>query len=647
MEGIGAAIKEAIKEELKELLDEQGKQDQRYQDLSKAVQDLSGKVVEREREAEKLSESLEKCKEDFEASAGKAQATLNEDATELKERLNKFEDDVDGMGGLKQVHEKCSSLEKALSDMQPKFDESMRLVKENTSRTEEFDRKIRELTRQCEVVTETLKASEERVASMEGISATVSVAQEALEDSVTRKYENLWEDVLHAIEEVKGGQMEVMQKDLDGQKEAAKRETRALVNYATNLMATAHGERRQMALNRGLVLAWKEQTWNGARRRMGINYLHRILQRRQRSVFDVWHRRHTTSALCDRLHGQYEGQLSDVYRVVEDGKSQVEDRCDKLDSEVAHLQEKKCSQHSLDDAIGHLQKDLKKELKAIDHINATLEEHKDVQKRHDELHRGHSDSEANLDEKITGVGQDLAEVIEGCSSYAKSEEVKGMIRDILLIWNSIKQLDTAKADKKDVDSFALETGNRDKLSIRRLEDLEADLALKSRQDIISVQEKWNEVEGRLDESGRQFRHWEQMWEKLSGFVEDLVAKIGDLQGSDNNKLPAATLRMHGRPPSRDGLTRSRAEIPTLPTAQHGGPDCNTASRATLDKGGHHHPAATENVEAQMMWINSARGMVDAAIDQAVHGTTPHSATKPRSRPKSASAPPRRPHDRAR
>lgn len=111
-----------------------------------------------------------------------------------------------------------------------------------------------------------------------------------------------------------------------------------------------------------------------------------------------------------------------------------------------------------------------------------------------------------------------------------------MIRDVLLIWNSIKQLDTAKADKKDVDSFALETGNRDKLSTRRVEDLEADIASRCRQDTLRSQEKWTEVEGRLDESGRQFRHWEQMWEKLSGFVEDVVQKIGDLQQqSGDNK----------------------------------------------------------------------------------------------------------------
>lgn len=266
MAGLEGAIKELFLEQLKVITDEQTKQDERNQALEKAVTDLSGKIVEREREADTLREGLEKCRQDCEASNEKSQAELGEDVKLLKERLDRAEDDVEGIGGLKQVHEKCSSLEQKLSDVLPQFEESMRHVKENTTRTEEFDQKLRELSRQCEKVIETLQVSEERVTSVEDISRMVKVGQEALEDSVSRKYEKLWEDVLHALEETKGGQLEVMQKELDSKQEASKLETRSLVNYALNFMASAHGERRQMALNRSLVLAWREQTWISARR---------------------------------------------------------------------------------------------------------------------------------------------------------------------------------------------------------------------------------------------------------------------------------------------------------------------------------------------------------------------------------------------
>lgn len=645
-QGLVGAIKDLLKEELKELYEDLSKRDQRQEDTTKALQELSGKIVDQEQQANKLSESLEQLKKDLEDKSGQTQAQLGEDITSLKERVTRCEDDENGMGGLKQVHEKCTTLEKAFGDIMPKFEDSMRLVKDNNTRTEEFDRKLRELSRQCEEIVETLKASEERVTKMEGITSTVSMAQEALDDSVARKYEKLWEDVLHAIEEVKGTQVDVMKRDWQTSLEASKAETRSLVNYALNFMASAHGERRQNALNKSLLAAWKEQTWNSARRRLGISYLHKILQRRHRTVFDTWHRRHCTSVLCDRLHGQYTGQLSDVYREIKEGDAGLKSRCDKLDGEVTILQDEKCSKKSLNDSIQKLRDLINDELKALVPIKATLKEHGDVQKRHDEQHRNHFDSEAILDAKILGLGRDLADVIEGCKEYAKNEEVKGMIRDILLIWNSIKQLDTAKADKKDVDSFALETGNRDKLSVRRLEDLEADLASKSRQDTLRVQEKWSELEGRLDESGRQFRHWEQMWEKLSGFVEDLVAKIGDLQGGD--KLPSTTLRLPGR---EIKTSRSRADIPTLPTHNgaggRGGHDDAAATRPTMDRGAHQH---AEGLDTKKLWLDSAKGIVDATIDQAVNAVTPTSA-RPRSRPKSATSRPesvsRRPHDRAR
>jgi len=219
-----AAIKDLLKDELKLLADAQSKQDETCQEMSKAIQDLSGKVVEREREASELRQSLDKCLQDVEKSAGDTQASREQDAKDWEARISKLEDDADGVGGLKQVHEKCTRLETALGDdIRPKLEESVRVVKDKTTLTDELERKMKELNKQCEDFTAKLKASEERVASMEGISATVNVAQEALEDSVTRKYEQLWLDVLNAIEEVKGGQIDVMQQDLNSQKEAAKK----------------------------------------------------------------------------------------------------------------------------------------------------------------------------------------------------------------------------------------------------------------------------------------------------------------------------------------------------------------------------------------------------------------------------------------
>lgn len=636
-----AAIKELLKEELKEIREEQEKQDKRVAELEKACQELSSKAGDREREADKFREAFDKFKEDLETANNNAKALVSEDTTTMKARLDKFEDDTEGIGGIKQAHERWKNIEQQLNDFSPKLDDSVRLVKETTTRTDEFDRKLRDLTRWCDDATEALKASEQRVSTVEGTNSTVTVAQQALEDSVTRKYETLWKDVLHAIEEVKGGQLDVMKEDLENAREAAKSETKSLVNYALNMMASAHGERRQSAINKSLVLAWKEQTWMSARRRMGITYLHKVMLHRQRSVFDTWHRRHDTSKLCGTLKDQYTGQLEDVYKDIEARSNGLQQHCKNLDGAVTVLEKEKASEKSLKNSVQQLRDKLEDDMKALIPMNETLTEHSETLQRHDEMHRGHTDCEATLSQQTTGIAEDLAKLRDDAETFAKSEEVKGMIRDILLIWNSIKQLDTAKADKKDVDSMALETGNRDKLSARRLEDLETDLGTRSRQETLRMQEKWTELDGKMDESARQFRHWEQMWEKLSGFVEDLVGKISDLQANNNgDRLPSTTLR---RPGSRDNLVRSRADIPTIPRNHengYGGDEGDPSARTTARS----QPRGVESLETKMQWLNSAKGIVDATIDQAVTPTTARPHKRPGKRPDSAPGT-RRPHDR--
>jgi len=404
-------------------------------------------------------------------------------------------------------------------------------------------------------------------------------------------------------------------------------------------MASAHGERRQQAVNKNLVQAWKEQTWNSSRRRLGIAYLQKIFQRRKLVEFNAWSRRHSTDEICKRLHGQYEGQLGAVYKKIEDEAQDWKKHWTVLDGSVVKLEAGKSTKLSLDASVKELHGAIEElKVQAIAPIRSTLEEHQQVHDRFQVLHRGHSDQENDLDQKVSIANQEISGLSLKCCSFAKIDDVDNMVRDVLMIWNSIKQLDTSKADKKDVDGFAVETGNRDKLSSRRLEDLEADITMRSKQETLRSQEKMVEMEGRLDESSRQFRHWEQMWEKLSGFVEDLVGKIGDLQGNSDGKLPSATLRAPPRRGPSQALSQSRLAT-TSTMATLAGEDTATAA---VSRGGYQHPASAEGFDSKMLWINSAKGIVDATIDQAVTGT-PASA-RPRPRPKSASG--RRPLDRA-
>lgn len=602
-------IKDLFKEELTALRDEQAAFIAKQEEGLKQIQEISGKVVQNETEVNQLKEAFGRFQQEMETSTKEKQTQVAEDVKNMEARLGEFQ---------KKVSEDCTKFDTILNEISPKFEASLRQEKNREVRTEEFDRMLRDLTRQCEELTEKVKASEARVTKMDGITSTVQSAQEALEDSITRKYNSMWEDVLNAIQEVKGNQVQMMREDLDNQKEACKSETRSLVNYALNFMASAHGERRQMALSKSLMLAWKEQTWISARRRMGVSYLHKILQRRHRVVFDTWHRRHSTSELCDRLKSQYEDKLNDVYKDMREGDKGLSVRCNGIDEEVRKLANEMGTKQSLKQSMDDLRRQLSEEMKVIKILEGRVSNHDADFSRHEEWHRSYEEAQKKFRIDWARFEKELADLIEQCKQYAKNEEVNGMIRDILLLWNSVKQMDAAKADKKDVDSFALETLDRDKLATRRLEDIEQDIALKSKHETLRLQEKWTEFDNRLDESGRQFRHWEQMWEQLSGYVEDLVVKIGDLQG---NK-PAATLKTPGRVGSN--VAKSRL-IPTIPG------DGRSESATTLRA-----PQVAE-ADTKLLWLNSAKGIVDATIDQAVNPAGGGAAAvRSRSRPRSAS-----------
>jgi len=621
--GAADAIKELLKDEFAKLQDKVDEQEKKQDEFAKELEKLSGKAVEREQDAGKLREEFEKHTKDTEEAIGKMQTQLTDDLKTMKDRLDKFEDDVSGMGGLKQVHEKMSNLEKSSSEMTTLVGDSSRLV---NSSVREFDRKLRDLSRLCNDVLDRVKASEEQMKVTEGKSSSVGKSQQALEDMVTRKYETLWQDVLRAIEEVKGTQLKDWKEDIGSQYASVRAETKSMVNYALNFMSQAHRERRQMAINKSLLTAWKEQTWIAARRNLGLTLLHKVTLNRQRQGFDRWSRKHSTNSLCHRLHDQYENQLATVYKRIQDGDNTLQSKVNDVDRQVAWLTETKVATTSLEESLGQIRFQVDQELKALVPINAKIQEHSSTISRHDVEHRAHRDTEVAHDTKIGAVAKDLQDAIESLPNYAKSDEVKNMIRDILLIWNSIKQIDSAKADKKDVDMYAIETGNRDKLTARNLEDLRADITTKSRQDIVQLQEKWNLIDGRLDESARNFRHWETMWEQLAGFVEDLVSKIGELQaGEVHHKFPA-TLR-----PARISRTKLAPNRPDIPVMHE-----TSAARADSQT----RLASTETLESKMLWLNSAKGLVDATIEQAV---TPGSARAKVGRPKSASM--RRPHDR--
>jgi len=356
---------------------------------------------------------------------------------------------------------------------------------------------------------------------------------------------------------------------------------------------------------------------------------------------------HAVESLACRIRKEYNSKIPDVQQILVD--SGLEGRCNKIDDEVASLrEEEQRSAAALDEKVAQLKDLLQQKLQFLDSVEDRLaEDSKEIER----LAQVGEVQDARLSAEEQQVAENVArmnEIKEALPDFAKAKEVQSMMRDILLIWNSIKQLDTAKTDKKDMDSFALETSNREKFALRRVEDLEADVASKVDESTLRAQEKWSDLDSRLEESAKQVRHWEQMWEKMASFVEDLVGKINDLQGKDVGRPPSASLRNRqpptpvsapARPPSAGRPQTPKNQAASQPhLLETGSTEVGpTGTTRVL-------PQGAETVEPKTLWINSAKDIVHQTMDQAL-GLQAHThSAKPRlGRPKSAST--RRPHDR--
>jgi len=184
-----------------------------------------------------------------------------------------------------------------------------------------------------------------------------------------------------------------------------------------------------------------------------------------------------------------------------------------------------------------------------------------------------------------------------------------------------------------VDNFAVENSKRAKRVEQRFEDLESESNTKLQEGVMSMQERLQELGGRVEENSRAFRHWQQMWESLAGFVEDLVAKIAEIQGFDPGRLPpGAPGGGAARPGNRGGPARP-VPSPTPPRPPSGPPpDMNGGEGAV----GNSARGPGESVDTMERWISSARNIVDGAFDNAMSQAQPRRA--PAGRPQSAHAP---------
>eukprot|EP00746_Dinoflagellata_sp_MGD_P164878 gnl/MRDRNA2_/MRDRNA2_93812_c0_seq1.p1 gnl/MRDRNA2_/MRDRNA2_93812_c0~~gnl/MRDRNA2_/MRDRNA2_93812_c0_seq1.p1 ORF type:complete len:689 (-),score=177.95 gnl/MRDRNA2_/MRDRNA2_93812_c0_seq1:170-2236(-) len=632
MAALQEALKDILKAELDELRNNQAAQEAKNTEFQDNLTKLSGDLVQSQGEVQRLMQELDKKQQGMDSILAKIKTLEDFDVGDVRDKVIDVRRLFDGAEGIQGLSGKVDAFEPQIAEINLKVSVCEANVNANRTRTDEFGDQLRNLAKVCESMQGAVKDFGQRLDTVEKQSETVANEQDLIRESVQNKYSQLWKSVEKALGELQEDQMSKLKDEIDRKNDQQKNEAQFLLDNAQRIMARVQTERKHQVVQKQIVQGWRQHCWTTSRRKMGIYALHSFFQRRSRESFHRWTRRTAVDHLRWVLRKEYQAKIPDFARILED--SGLERRCDKLDADVKTLQIEKCPHEKVDKSLKAQTADFDKKLEALHDLRRMIKENLDSITSLDTRSVGHDSRLQSIDKRVDEAMKSIADVNETLVDFSKTKEVQQMMRDILLIWNSIKQLDAAKADKKDVDNFAVENSKRAKRVEQRFEDLESESNTKLQEGVMSMHERLQELGGRVEENSRAFRHWQQMWESLAGFVEDLVAKIAEIQGFDPGRLPPGAPGGAGRPGSR-GVAKAPAYPGGPPPRPPSGPpgDADGGGGAS---GNNSARGQGESVETMERWISSARNIVDGAIDNAISQQGQRRA--PGGRPQSAHAP---------
>lgn len=625
--GVEDALKEFFGLELTDLKTTQVTQQTKISEFEGLILQLDNSIQQSAGENQKLRDELGQKQNSIDELSRKVQELIDMNVNEVKIKVDDIKSVEDSLST------KVSELERIVNESTERIRQSNDTVTDGRNKILEFAEQIAQSRKICAEMQKLVGSNNipeslsDRVDQVQKQSEDVKMRQDNLEDAVNKKYGRLWTQVEKSLGEMNTDHFVGLKDEIDQKHETVRMEVQKLMNYSTKVMAKTMAERKQHAIGKAIVMQWRQQSYTTARRRMGLLALHNLFIRRQKNVWGRWSKRTAYLHLAEKVRKEYNGKIPDFRSILEE--SGLEKKCRMLEDAVDLLKREKAPQIKVDQAMAEQKEDFLNRLKVIDELKANIASNladiKKLSERTDGQDSDIEDLRVQIEENIKAT----SDVAEQLVDLASTKDVQAMMKDILLIWNSIKQLDAAKADQKEVDMICTENSKKEKRMHDRFDFLESDSATRVSQGVMDIQEKMVEVDNRVKENARNFTHWQEKWDTLAGFVEDLVAKIADIQGfvkPEGVKAGSASARSSSRGAGsrRDpGYPGVRQEHVTISSVQR------------HDEGGGLSPrGAPEHGRAMDEWISSARNVAFGAIDEAMSQAQP-----PRTRPGQSGRPP--------
>ncbi|KAF4644137.1 hypothetical protein TGRH88_011350 [Toxoplasma gondii] len=316
-------------------------------------------------------------------------------------------------------------------------------------------------------------------------------------------------------------ELQRFQEALSQRSQQSEQRVQQLISYAIGLATRAATDKREADVKKAVISRWKERAWIGARQRMACRSLSRLFRIHLRRHFAGFQQVLAWEINMERLRTEFRNSLPDVEAVVRGAVSSkikmLEERVNTKDTVIQKIQ-------------GDVERLSTKAEEFQDSAGALRERSADLaqilQQVKDEV-REELDREADREGRLQKAEELVSDVVEKMSQVARQEEMQSIMKDVLLIWTAVKHLDTAKADKRELDALANEATIRAQTSELKMKNIESTHS----QQHGDLSEKIDDVKTTMRDVNTRSKTLNYMLGIMMRFMEDAVRKIASMDPS--------------------------------------------------------------------------------------------------------------------
>lgn len=317
-----------------------------------------------------------------------------------------------------------------------------------------------------------------------------------------------------------------------------------LVNILTLTQPSRH-------LGLTVVHRWREQAWLASRRKFGLSLLANRIYTIVRSSFRRWFYQARWASEIERLKEEFKRLVPDVHTLLDttvNPRLQILEQGAAAEAHKAELLAERskemwsCLQSTMDRAL-ELEHRTKEGTEALAKMTADLDVHANFRR--------------DAEERVQGAEAMVSQLSGQLALLARDDDVKNMMKDILLIWTAVKQLDAAKADRKELENLGVEVTSRNATLSESLQKLEDSNTVQD----TALGEQISALHSAVKDSKDRYEELAFMFGLVVRLVEDIAnIQFGRIQARLGTTGRAGSGRAEARPNMRKAFSRTQETI---------------------------------------------------------------------------------------